>query len=111
MHPGLQIRVLRENKKMSRELLAELLHISPNTLAKIENGDRTPTLDELKIISKEFDIDPSIFFEKTGQTVITHGDNSPGMGNNNVITMDKELLAALIRVLDKLSEVLEKNER
>lgn len=109
MHPGLLIRTLREDRKISRELLAELLDISTNTLARIENGDRTPTLDELKIISKEFDVDPSIFFEKPGQTII-NGNNSPGVGNgnNNVITMDKELLASLIKVLDELSIVLDK---
>lgn len=107
---GTQIRILREERKMSREMLVELLNLSPTTIARIENGDRTPTLDELKAISKEFDVNPAIFFEKSGHTIITHGDNSPGAcnGNNNVITMDKDLLAALIKVLDKLSRVLDK---
>ena len=85
MKVGYQIKALRESRHRSRDQLAELLDISPNTLYKMEKGDRTPTLDDLKIISDVFKVDPAMFFNCDGGTFINNGDYSPGAGVNNIV--------------------------
>lgn len=107
MNTGVQIRILREHKQLSRETMADLLEMSINTYQKIESGEKIPNLKELQLISKELEVDPAIFLKKDG-IFINNGNNSPGVGTNNTISMDKDLLKALTDTLTKLNQFLDK---
>ncbi|HHH55217.1 MAG TPA: XRE family transcriptional regulator, partial [Bacteroidetes bacterium] len=66
MDTGLQIKILREHKNISRGTMADLLNMSLNTYIKIESGDRIPNLKELEKISEKLEVDPTLFFKKDG---------------------------------------------
>ncbi len=111
METGLLIKLFREHKQVSRELMAELLDMSVNTYMKIESGDKVPTLKEIEVISEKFDVDPSIFLSKNGLN-INYGNNSPasgiGNGNNITVSVDQELQKAMLDTLTKLNKFLDK---
>jgi len=108
METGLQIRILREHKKLSRESMADLLGISTNTYQKIESGEKIPNLEEIKLISKELDVAPEFFLKKDG-VFINNVNNSPGVGTVNTVSMDKDLLKALTETLNRLNRYLDKS--
>ena len=64
---GLEIKNARENQKITREKLAEMLDISPRHLQAIELEGKHPSLGLLIYIATIFDmpIDQYIFTEKT----------------------------------------------
>lgn len=51
------VRAWREHKKIKMSELANRVGISSAYLSQIENGKRNPTVDTLKTIAKELDID------------------------------------------------------
>lgn len=52
-----KIRSVRESKKISRENIAEQLHMSSNGYAKIERGETKLHLDKLEQIAQILDVD------------------------------------------------------
>lgn len=55
---GIEIRKLRNAKKMPIRKLSALLDIDQSSLSKIERGERQPNLHILNEISTIFDVDP-----------------------------------------------------
>lgn len=53
---GKKIRILRKNKKMTQEQLAEVLSVSPQSVSKWENGLSAPDIELLPIIARYFGI-------------------------------------------------------
>jgi transcriptional regulator with XRE-family HTH domain len=106
MEHGVLFRMLRETHKMSRETLASELNNCVSSIARLENGERQATHDEIEKASILFHVDPSFFFSKTGSFGITHGDNSHGVINGNVVTMDRDLLLLIMETMKKNSEVM-----
>jgi len=51
------IRAWREHKQIKMSQLAKKVGISSAYLSQIENGKRNPTIDTLKTIAKELNID------------------------------------------------------
>ncbi len=51
------VRAWREHKQIKMSELAKKVGISPAYLSQIENGKRNPTVDTLKAIAKELNID------------------------------------------------------
>lgn len=49
---GEQLRYFRQKKKMSQKQLAELLHVTPQTISKWELNKSAPDYDQLIILSK-----------------------------------------------------------
>ena len=49
------IRQVRESKNISRKTLSDLTNISVRSLVNYETGERSPTLNHLKIISLALD--------------------------------------------------------
>lgn len=65
---GKRIRDIRENKKISQQLIADKLKelgisMSRETLSKIENGNRTVSAVELKAICSVLDVDVETLLE------------------------------------------------
>ena len=59
---GNKIRVLRRNKNMTQEELAEILLVSPQAISKWENGQSTPDIELLPVIARYFGITMDEFF-------------------------------------------------
>lgn len=111
MDIGLLIRESRERKNMSREAISDLLGVHVNTYAKIENGEREPDRRELEIICEVLDLNPALFFKNARSSYFNNGDNSPSVqqgDGNTLYIMDKELMESFIRLVDKLSDKLDK---
>lgn len=72
---GSKIKKLREDKGIKPEFFAEAIGMSKSTLERIEKGEKSPTLEEVSIISKELGIseeelifgEPKIVFENCNQ--------------------------------------------
>lgn len=103
MNVGFKIRTLRESKNISKEHMADHLHMSLNTYKKIEYGERIPTLDELKIIASVLQIDPTIFLKEENTSIVNNGDHST-TGIGNVVINEKELILGLIKSMDNLAD-------
>lgn len=50
------LRYLREQKNMSQDVFAEKIGMSRATYIRIESGEKSPTLDELKIMAQILEI-------------------------------------------------------
>ncbi len=53
---GKRIRMLRKNKDITQEKLAEILSVSPQSVSKWENGISVPDVELLPIIARYFGI-------------------------------------------------------
>lgn len=60
---GIQIRTIREAKKMSQEQLAIKSGLSTGTIGKIERGENIPKADTLVRIAYELDIPCKLLFD------------------------------------------------
>lgn len=54
---GEQVRLLREEAKLSLREVAEQMGIDTSLLGKIERNDRQPTKEQIKLIAKFFKLD------------------------------------------------------
>jgi len=54
---GEQIRLLREEAKLSLREVAEQIGIDTSLLGKIERNDRLPTKEQIKLVAKFFNLD------------------------------------------------------
>lgn len=59
---GYKIAVIRKNKRITQQALAEQLDISQQHLSKIERGIHCPTIDHLMLIAKILQVDLSQLF-------------------------------------------------
>lgn len=58
MEIGERIKLLRETKNISQRELADMIHISPSFLCRIENGSSMPNLDCVRDIAKALKYTP-----------------------------------------------------
>ena len=63
---GLRIRELRERSDLSLRALAEMCHISPNTISLIERGLSSPSVDTLQHLATGLGVPIVTLFEKDG---------------------------------------------
>lgn len=54
---GEQVRLLREEAKLSLREVAEQICIDTSLLGKIERNDRQPTKEQIKLVAKFFNLD------------------------------------------------------
>lgn len=54
---GEQVRLLREDAKLSLREVAEQIGIDTSLLGKIERNDRQPTKEQIKLVAKFFNLD------------------------------------------------------
>jgi transcriptional regulator with XRE-family HTH domain len=54
---GEQVRLLREDAKLSLRQVAEQIGIDASLLGKIERNDRQPTKEQIKLVAKFFNLD------------------------------------------------------
>lgn len=59
-----RLKVLREQKGLSREILAADADMSPVTIWRYETGQRSPTVEQLEKLARVLDVEVSEFFPK-----------------------------------------------
>lgn len=105
---GKQIRVLREQRGLSQQTLAEASGVSRNTLSLIERGRTSPTVSTLKSLASALSVDISAFFQPFDEAsiVFTKGDQRPhlkldhGVLNDLGLGMFDQLVTPLLLKLD-----------
>lgn len=60
---GNQIRMLRDQRQLSQQALADASGVSRNTLSLIERGQTSPTVSTLKNLASALSVDISAFFQ------------------------------------------------
>ncbi|MCL2569978.1 MAG: helix-turn-helix domain-containing protein [Firmicutes bacterium] len=55
---------IRNEAGLTQEEFAEKLHVTRQAVSRWENGETTPTLDSIKLMVNEFNVDANIFFKE-----------------------------------------------
>ena len=120
---GAKIKYLRKEKGLSQEQVAEYLHVSQSTYARIENGENATWASYLKPISELFNIPPEELIKHDSVKVDTIETNNGAVYNVGTINQLSEKLIkqfekriadkeAMIQLLQKTnSRLLELVER
>jgi transcriptional regulator with XRE-family HTH domain len=108
MNIGTKIKAFRESKNISREQMSDWLTLSVNTYKKIEYGERNPTFEELEKIGEFLDIDPSSFFNNSGDTIIQSSSNNGMVGYSKVVMADRQFMVEVLGILKEISSLLSK---
>lgn len=76
---GNQIRLLRDQRHLSQQALAEASGISRNTLSLIERGQTSPTVSTLKGLARALEVEINAFFQpyQESRVVFTKADQRP----------------------------------
>ncbi len=85
---GKRIRTLRKQKGLSQEQVADSLHISQSTYARIESGESSSWSSYLEQISALFEIQPE---ELIKQEHIIVNQNQQGGESNNAYIINQQL--------------------
>jgi|JI7StandDraft_1071085.scaffolds.fasta_scaffold78457_1 ribosome-binding protein aMBF1 (putative translation factor) len=107
MEVGTQIMLLREQKGLSREHMADELEMHVNTYKNIEYGRKIPDLKEIQKIAEILEVD-AVSFLGSSPTIFSKIKDSPGAGIGNHVTNDKQLIENLTSVMSKQTTVLDK---
>ncbi len=94
---GNKIRFLRKEKGLTQEQLADILHISQSSFARIENGENSSWAIYLSKLCEALNIEPEELL-KTGAIVINQ--NQQG-GNSNNAYIINQLSEKLIEQYEK----------
>jgi transcriptional regulator with XRE-family HTH domain len=68
---GLEIKLLREERKLSAKDLAERINLSPSQMSRLESGQRRVDAVLLSKIARALDVHPSHFFKEFGEPTAT----------------------------------------
>lgn len=76
---GKQIRMLRDQRNLSQQALADASGISRNTLSLIERGQTSPTVSTLKSLARALAVNINAFFQPFNESsvVFTKADQRP----------------------------------
>lgn len=88
---GAKIKSLRKQKGLTQEVVADYLHISQPTYARIENGETNSWVNYLKPISELFEINPEELI-KQDNIVICNNQQGGESTNGYVINQLSEKL-------------------
>lgn len=80
---GNKIRTLRKEKGLSQEQVADLLHISQSSFARIENGENSTWANYLTPLCDLFEIEPEELVKQ--ETIVINQDQKGGHSNNAFI--------------------------
>ena len=60
---GLRLKEIRQSKKITQEILSEIVEIDPKHLSHIETGKSFPKADLIERFAKALNVDYTVFFE------------------------------------------------
>jgi len=87
---GKQIRLLREQRRLSQRALSDASGISRNALSLIERGQTSPTVSTLKGLAKALSVDINAFFEPFDESriVFTRAEQRPHLSLDQGVLAD-----------------------
>lgn len=87
---GRQIRMLREQRRLSQRELSEASGISRNALSLIERGQTSPTVSTLKGLARALSVDINAFFQPFDESrvVFTKADQRPHLSLDQGVLAD-----------------------
>ncbi|QNK79166.1 helix-turn-helix domain-containing protein [Winogradskyella sp. PAMC22761] len=91
MNVGKKIRHLREQKGLTQEAVAYVLHISQPTYARLENGDRNSWANYIEPLCSLFEIQPEDLFKQ--DTLIINQNQQGGNGAFIINQLSEQLIA------------------
>ena len=97
---GKKIRTLRKEKGLSQEQVADYLHVSQSTYARIESGESCSWASYLEPISELFDIQPEELIKQ--ESVVINNNQQGGGGYLQINQLSEKLTAQFeARIKDK----------
>lgn len=84
-----QLKSIREDRGLSRASLAAMAGINPATVNRIENGERSPTVDTLEKLARALDVEVADFFPKVQAPL-------PGLGRSSELKQFDRLGASFV---------------
>lgn len=93
---GIKLKRLRQRKKLSQEVLAEKVGISPKYVSSIERGKENPTLDILIKLAQTLGVEIEEVF------AISHEESDPKKLRELVNQLMKEADGEKLRIIVKL---------
>ena len=109
MYISLNIKYLRENKKISQEALATAINTTRTSITQYESGRNTPPIDVLLKFCDFFDTDIYSFIKKdlSKQDSGILNTNMPFLNTNNVKMYDIDAFASIVTSNQMAETVLE----
>ena len=90
---GSKIKALRKEKGLSQEQVADYLHISQSTYARIENGQRGSWANYLEPISKLFEVAPEELLKQDTIHIKTIKNNGAVNNFGTVNQLSEKIIA------------------
>jgi len=102
MNTGQNIKKIREEKGMTQQQIAELIHMHRSNYSKIESGQREISVDALNKIAKYFGmtIDQIVNFEGSIPTEISIEDKNTNEKIKLIDALEEEDKQAIFRIID-----------
>jgi len=107
---GEKIRLIRQNRSLTQEDVAELLNISHSTYAKLERGETDMTLKRLDEIATAFGTSPIEILqlhERISNSPSNHNNQYSAIGDNSQHTITLPFEASAIEDLQKQFAMLD----
>ena len=89
---GHKIRDLRESKNLTQEQVAEFIHVSQSTYARIESGTTSSWAGYIEPLCKLFEIQPEELLKNDSIVINNHNSQSQYSGNGYIINNLSEKL-------------------
>ncbi len=89
-----QLKAIREGRGLSRARVAVLSGLNPATITRIENGERSPTVETLEKLAAALDIEVGDFFPKVRPSSELPGDGADSYAYGDEVFYDERSPAA-----------------
>ena len=101
---GKRIRILRENKGYSQEIMADKLNMSRSAYGRIETGETNAWASHLEDICTQLEVEPEELFKTPENLHQTNSDNASAVQNYT----NKDTHITINQLSEKLIELYEK---
>ena len=102
-------RKLRDKKALE---VAEHVGLSEAAYTKYERGESKITIEMIQKVAEFLKVDPLKLLAVSPGSFLDSGNNSPGaiVGNNNIQALNEEQSRMMLKLMEKVIELLEKNK-
>lgn len=109
---GLKLRRLREVKGVSREVVADYLHIDPTTYGRYESGQAKPPTDKLKGLAAfhEVSVDALLSPDPMGFTIHNNNCSQVGSGPSQRFVQHVVSEEFVREVFDRIDKLMERQD-